>query len=214
MGTDFQFGWNDPANNLAPWGKTTEPGRTQRCRNGGPRSGVAESDAKPLSDSDPGSVSIIEDGGWWFFGVCSDALQVDAFEKTVWLHLNLLKEEMRRMLPRSNAAPSAPVRTGSMNWLKVEMLSKQPKEAKILMVKAGEGKFGAKVTLKMAFDGQTVYDSITVKNNPNYVALEAAFGNDENDWINQKVLIGLEQDGFSDQFFKRYSVATNGKKGK
>jgi hypothetical protein len=34
--------------------------------------------------------------------------------------------------------------------------------------------------------------------------------------INQKVLIGLEQDQFSDQFFKRYSVASNGsaKKGK
>lgn len=115
------------------------------------------------------------------------------------------------MLPRSNAA-AAPVRAGSMPWLKTEDLSKQPKEAKILAVKAKEGKFGAQVILKLALDGKTIFDSISVKNNPNYQALEGKFGHDENDWTGRKVLIHLEQDEFSDQYFKRYSLPAETKK--
>ena len=51
MGTDFNFGWNDKANNLAPWGagtvegQTTGPGGTIR-RN----LGVEGADPGPVSD--------------------------------------------------------------------------------------------------------------------------------------------------------------------
>ena len=97
-------------------------------------------------------------------------------------------------------------RQGGFNWIQNEMLSTTPRPAKILGVKPNaNGKFGATVILKLALDGQTTYWSVNVKKDPNYPILEKEFGLDENNWVSKPILIHLEQDEFSEQYYKRVS---------
>ena len=85
-GTEFDFGYNEVRR---------EGARTVTAKRTGPvvqpRYGQSSHSS---TETNPGPVS--ESGDYWFFGVCSDALQVDAFDKTVWLHQNLMREELRR----------------------------------------------------------------------------------------------------------------------
>jgi hypothetical protein len=93
------------------------------------------------------------------------------------------------------------------------MLSRQPKEAKILMVKQVEGQYGLQVALKLAFEGQATmwYVKADRKKNPNYGLLLDKFGPDENDWVGQVILLKLEQDDFTEQFFARVSFPAEAK---
>lgn len=119
------------------------------------------------------------------------------------------------MLPSSSGS-SAPTgrKPGGMRYLKNEDLSTQPKEAKIIAVKGDpDNKFGARVILKMALNGETMFWGVNIKKNPCYQTLEQKFGLDENDWVNQKVLLHLEQDEFSGSYFPRVTFPT-GKAGK
>ena len=118
-----------------------------------------------------------------------------------------------QMLPRpdedGSSTPARSKRAGSMRYLKNEDLSKTPKEAKIIGVKADpDNKFGAGVVLKMSLEGQTIFWTVRTKRNPNYRILTEKFGFDENDWNGNKILLFLEQDEFSDQFFPRVAFPT------
>lgn len=118
-----------------------------------------------------------------------------------------LEEEKERikMLPSGDGAPAAK-RKGGMDWLKNEDLSKTAKEAKILGVRLDEeGQFGSRVNLKLALDGKIKFWGIPTKKSksPNYRLLLDKFGADENDWVDQRILILLEKDDFSDQWFPR-----------
>lgn len=114
------------------------------------------------------------------------------------------------MLPTSasSSTASGKRREGAMKWLKVEDLSTVAKEAKILMVRLNKnGRFGARVEMKLAFDGQIVY--FGVPPNPevtNYAVLLEKFGPEENDWVDQRILLYLEKDKFSEQYFIRVSI--------
>jgi hypothetical protein len=117
------------------------------------------------------------------------------------------KEKMK-MLPTGNESqPRGGNRKGGMEWLKNEDLSLQPKEAKILMVRYNkEGRFGARVEMKLAIEGKIKYWGVPPKSddrNPNYRLLTGKFGHDENNWVDQRILLMLEQDDFSQQYFVR-----------
>lgn len=118
------------------------------------------------------------------------------------------EERKNKMLPtgegsanegRNNKKP------GSMKWIKTEDLSTTPKEAKILMVRLNkQGRFGARVELKLAFEGQICYFGVPPnKEVTNYALLLEKFGAEENDWVDQRILLFLEKDKFSEQYFIR-----------
>ena len=118
------------------------------------------------------------------------------------------------MLPQadgnsSSGNSSSRRRSGGLRYLKIEDLSKTPREAKILAVKAQEdGRFGAAVVIKLALEGNTMFWTVNVKRNPNYRLLVDKFGQEENDWAGQKILLNLEADEFSDQLFPRVGFPT------
>lgn len=112
------------------------------------------------------------------------------------------------MLPTGNESPSSgggKKREGAMKWVKVEDLSITPKEAKILMVRLNkQGRFGARVEMKLALDGQIMYFGVPPnKEQTNYALLIEKFGPEENDWVDQRILLYLEKDKFSEQYFIR-----------
>jgi len=118
------------------------------------------------------------------------------------------KEKMK-MLPTGSEpqATSRGKKQGGMDWLKNEDLSTNPKEAKILMVRYNkEGRFGARVEMKLAIEGKIKYWGIPPKldsNSPNYKLLTSKFGHDENDWVDQRILLMLEKEDFGEQYFVR-----------
>lgn len=116
-----------------------------------------------------------------------------------------IKEDKERlkMLPTGNESSGRRSRNDNPNavkWIKVENLTTQPKEAKILKVFYNEnGRFGARVELKLAFEGDIVYfgvDPAKNSKNPNYKELTAKFGHDENNWIDQRILLFVEPHPF------------------
>jgi hypothetical protein len=117
--------------------------------------------------------------------------------------------EKLKMLPTGNEPTGGRGnrRPGGMEWLKNEDLSTTPKEAKILMVRYNkEGRFGARVEMKLAFDSGIKYFGVPPKTdgkNENYKLLTGRFGHDENEWVDQRILLFLEQDQFSGQYFVR-----------
>jgi hypothetical protein len=116
-------------------------------------------------------------------------------------------KEKLKMLPDGNEAKRGRSNNkGGMNWIKTETLSTTPEEAKILMVRYNEeGQFGAQVELKLAFKGQIYFWGLRpqMKNSPNYRLLKERFGSNENDWVDQRILLLLEQDQFSGRYFPR-----------
>jgi hypothetical protein len=113
------------------------------------------------------------------------------------------------LLPKADSAPttsgkSTRSRGQGLNWLRNEDLSKTPKAAKILAVRYdGENKFGPRVILKMAFEGETKFWGVSIKKNPNYKLLLEKFGEDENDWVSSSILLWLEAEEFSEQYYTR-----------
>ena len=118
------------------------------------------------------------------------------------------EKERIKMLPTGNEQQSKTNnRKGGMDWLKNEDLGTTPKEAKILMVRYNkEGRFGARVEMKLAMDGKIKYWGFPPRvddKNPNYRDLTSKFGHDENNWVDQRILLYLEQEGFTGQYFVR-----------
>ena len=113
------------------------------------------------------------------------------------------------MLPNPDQAPQRGANNQrKSNRLRVEDLSHEPREAKILAVKADpDGRFGAQVIAKIAVNGEIKFWYLDIKKNPNYKHLVGKFGNDENDWAGQRILLGLEQDNFSDNWFIRVTFS-------
>lgn len=93
------------------------------------------------------------------------------------------------------------------NKLTVEDLSVQPREAKILAVKASDGQFGPQVVVKLSVNGESKFWYVSTKKdkNPNYGLLLARFGRDENEWAGQKILLASELDDFTDNYYIRVS---------
>lgn len=119
------------------------------------------------------------------------------------------------MLPNADAEPKKGQRRSGagMTYLTNEMLSRNPKEAKILACRLDpEGKFGARVILKLAMDGTIVYWGVNIKRNPSYRSLLSKFGPEENDWAAQRILLSLEKDEFSEQYFVHVSYPDPKKK--
>lgn len=125
-----------------------------------------------------------------FFGYCSD-----------------IQKQIRgeQMLPKSDAPSSAAPRrrSGGMTYLTNEMLStKTPKSARILAVKLEEeNRYGPRIVLKLAFEGNTIFWGVNIKKNPNYKLLEKQFGNEEDDWVSNDIELQLVPDKFTDGHF-------------
>lgn len=124
-------------------------------------------------------------------------------------------KEALKMLPTTNQSSSTgrKQREGAQKWLKVDDLSTTPKEAKILMVRLNKnGRFGARVELKLAFEGQIIYWGVAP--NPeqtNYAILLEKFGAEENNWVDQRIMFYLEKDKFTEQYFIRVDVPKKGR---
>jgi hypothetical protein len=119
------------------------------------------------------------------------------------------------MLPSGDITPTKTNnRRGGMNWLKIEMLSTQPKEAKILMVRYNEnGQFGPRVEMKLALEGNITYLGVPpIKKDPRYSVLVGAFGTDENNWLDQRIHLLLEQNEFTEAY--QIKIAIPQQKGK
>ena len=103
---------------------------------------------------------------------------------------------------------------GGMDYLKNDDLNKDKKEAKILGVKATKTRFGPRVIVKIAFNGGTKFWSLNtdIENSPNYRLMIEKFGRDENDWIDKRVFLFLEQDEFSGNWFPRVDFPVEKKK--
>lgn len=120
------------------------------------------------------------------------------------------EKEKLRMLPSGNEPTTGkrnPSKTG-INWLSVEDLTNQPQEAKILQVNYNkEGRFGARVEMKLAFNGEIIYWGVPPRKddrNPNYKSLLDKFGPNENDWVDQRILLYNEAHKFYEgQYFIR-----------
>lgn len=131
-----------------------------------------------------------------------------------------LEKENVEMLPNSGQ-PTQGRRQGSgrgagnsLPFLNADMLSTQPKEARILMVRnEPQHRFGPSVVVKLALEGKTVLWTLNVSNNPNFGILLNKFGKDENEWVDKRILLLLEQDEFSEQYNIRtqFPVSQKGK---
>lgn len=117
-------------------------------------------------------------------------------------------EERIKMLPTGDTVPSRGNRKGGLNWLKPEALTTTPQEAKILMVRyQEEGQWGPRVNMKLAFKGEIFFLGVKPsKKDPRYAVLLAKFGADENDWVDQRILLALEKDEFSEAYNMRIIV--------
>jgi hypothetical protein len=90
---------------------------------------------------------------------------------------------------------------GALPYLNADMLSTQPKEARILMVRNEPAhRFGPSVVLKIVLEGKTMLWTLNISNNPNFAILLHKFGKDENEWVDKRILLLLEQDEFSEQY--------------
>jgi hypothetical protein len=149
-------------------------------------------------------------------GPVEDSPEIDRLlEKicaTVISKIRLVRDSIEEynMLPSSSGSttnrPQRAGQRGGMNYLKNEMLSTTPKDAKILAVKAdSENQFGPRVICKLALNGEVVFWGVNIKKNPNYTILEKKFGLDENDWAGEKILLSLEKDDFTENYQIRVS---------
>lgn len=125
------------------------------------------------------------------------------------------EKEKIRMLPSGNEQSSGKRTTKSgIKWLAPEDLNTTPQEAKILSVFYNkDGRYGARVEMKLAFDGEIVYWGVEPKKDsksPNYKLLLEKFGANENDWIDQRILLYTEAHKFYEgQWYIRVDFPAN-----
>lgn len=120
------------------------------------------------------------------------------------------------MLPRSSGGSSSTQQSGGRakpsNRLTTTDLSDTPREGKILMVKADpNGKFGPQAICKIAVNGEVKFWYLDIKKNPNYTILLDKFGENENEWAGQRIMLFNEQDDFSDNWFIRVTFPEKSK---
>jgi hypothetical protein len=116
------------------------------------------------------------------------------------------------MLPSSESPSEPKQRRGrgqaNVNWIKNEDLKSTPTEVKILAVNyEAENRFNKRpsIVLKLALNGQTKFWRVDIAKNPNYKKLLDRFGAEENDWLDNKVLLALEQHGFYGNYYPSVS---------
>lgn len=118
------------------------------------------------------------------------------------------------MLPdATTATANKQGKGGKGQWITKDDLNTQPKEFRILAVNVNKrSKFGTRVELKGAFEGQTKFWGTPVgpsdEVGPNYEMLLQQFGNDENNWVGKVILLSLEQNSFSEKYYPRVSFPT------
>lgn len=131
-----------------------------------------------------------------------------------------IEEEKKQMLPTGDGQETKGRRRSggsAMEYLNNADLSKSPKEARILAVKAdADNKFGPRVIVKITLEGQVKFWSVPTNKSksPNYRLLLDKFGPDENDWADKKIVLFLEQDEFSGNWFPRVDFPAEDKKRK
>lgn len=138
---------------------------------------------------------------------CTGRVQCTKCGKFFGYHDSITQLQEKQMLPNPESAGSGGGKTQKpSNRLQTTDLSRQPREAKIVMVKSDpSGRYGAQVICKIAVNGEVKFWYLDIKKNPNYKLLVDKFGNDENDWVSEKILLGVEKDDFSDNLFVRVS---------
>lgn len=126
------------------------------------------------------------------------------------------EKEKLKMLPSGDGTQTATkTKKGGLNWVTIDALSTAPKEAKVLMVRYQEdGAWGPRVNLKLAFNGEIAYLGMKPsKKDPRYKILVETFGQDENNWVDQRFFLVAEKDEFSESYNMRVQIPT-AKKGK
>lgn len=119
-------------------------------------------------------------------------------------------KEKLKMLPTGDGNQSQQ-RKGGLNFINTQDLTTTPQEAKVLMVKFTEkGKNGQpSITLKVAFKGEIRYLWVPArKSDPRYAAMLAAFGPDENNWIDERIHLYLKKDDFTENYTTVIEVPT------
>lgn len=145
---------------------------------------------------------------------CTGRVQCTKCGKFFGYHDSITQLQEKQMLPNPDSTSGSSSGGGRTqkpsNRLHVNDLSKQPRDAKIVMVKADpSGRYGPQVICKIAVNGEIKFWYLDIKKNPNYKLLVDKFGNEENDWAGEKILLGTEQDSFSDNYFIRVSFPGN-----
>lgn len=122
-----------------------------------------------------------------------------------------------KMLPTGASTPQASnsgARRGSgVPFLSDADLSTTPREARILMVELKpKAKYGPAIHVKLAINGAIRIYSITITGqdgelSPNYKILVDKLGPEENDWIDKKFNVFLEQNKFNESYWKRISFS-------
>lgn len=119
-----------------------------------------------------------------------------------------LKGENMLPAPSSQNSSSQGRSTGkNSNRLQVADLSMDPVSAKILAVQVAEKQAkwggGTQVVIKMAIKGAIKFWYLDVAKNPNYQILVNKLGQDENEWPDTEILMGLEKDDFHEVYYPR-----------
>jgi hypothetical protein len=142
---------------------------------------------------------------------CNGSVKCTVCGKHLGYHAEI--EEEKKMLPTGNESNNnsrGNRRQSNQVWLKNEDLSLDVQHAKIINVRYNkEGRFGARVEMKLALGGKTLFWGVPPKvddKNPNYKELLAAFGPDENDWVDKTIGLFLEQDEWSGNYFPRVVI--------
>lgn len=118
-------------------------------------------------------------------------------------------KENTNMLPTGETSASkSSNRKGGLAWIRIEDLTTTPQEAKILMVRLQEeGQWGPRVNLKLAFKGEIRYLGLKPsRKDPRYSMLLDAYGADENNWVDARILLYAEKDEFSESYNMRVSL--------
>jgi hypothetical protein len=116
------------------------------------------------------------------------------------------KSDSQRGGGRGNRqAPAVP-------FLKVEDLTQDPKRAKILGVQTQNTGFND-VIVKIAIGGRSFFMGLKASN-PNYEALFNAFGEDDNKWVGQEFMVGLNYNEFYEKNFVHIFEAPAPERGK
>jgi hypothetical protein len=112
------------------------------------------------------------------------------------------EKEKLKMLPTGDGNNTQRRNSGGLNFINTPDLSTTAKEAKILMVKFTEkGKSGPSITLKLAFEGEIRYLWVPArKSDDRYKVMLDAFGPDENNWVDERIHLVLEQDKFTEGY--------------
>ena len=120
-------------------------------------------------------------------------------------------KEKLRMLPTGDTSGTKSTgRRGSsgsgMEYLKNDDLSTNQVEGRILGVKYdAENRFGPRVLIKLAINGHIKFWGVPTNKakSPNYRLLLEKFGPEENDWLEKIILLSLEKDDFTGNYFPR-----------